>query len=265
MIADIFITTKASNRQRVEIFQRSLRSFRENTADYRLTLIDDTGDANGYHEGLIHRLGVESYLFHRIIVHKKNMGLGPSINEALGVISTEQMWERRQVQMGTMKDEDVPRFIVYLQDDLLYTNDWLPKLATMFMLNEKRYNIAFASGLECIEHQEGLQEIAPGVQIKKYIRAACMFARSETWLSMFPIDPFDPETGRLRAKPNDGMGSGVDWWFLRNHPQSAERTGRTCLVMPGLIQHAGFNSSTWLKRDLPESEQDKRIIERTIS
>ena len=87
-----------------------------------------------------------------------------------------------------------------------------------------------------------------------------MFARRSYWMSMFPIPRFDPETGQVRAKPNDGLGSGVDWHVIRNHQNSICKTGRTCLVLPGLLQHMGFNKSTWLNRELPESELDKAII-----
>ena len=79
--------------------------------------------------------------------------------------------------------------------------------------------------------------------------------------SMWPIPRFDPETQRERAKPNDGIGSGVDWHFIRNAENSVCKTGKTCLVVPGLIQHNGFDQSTWLKRELPESDEDKRKIE----
>lgn len=78
---------------------------------------------------------------------------------------------------------------------------------------------------------------------------------------MYPIPRLDPETGRVRANPHLGIGSGVDWHFVRNHENSICRTGRTCLVIPGLLQHAGYKESTWLQRELPESEEDKRTID----
>lgn len=84
---------------------------------------------------------------------------------------------------------------------------------------------------------------------------------------MWPISRIDPETGRERGKPNDGMGSSVDWWFIRNHKNSVCKTGRTNLVMPGLLVHIGYKDSTWLKRELPESEFDKakmNAVERAV-
>jgi hypothetical protein len=96
--------------------------------------------------------------------------------------------------------------------------------------------------------------------LKDWIRAANIFGRHDYWMSMYPISRIDPETGRERAKPNDGMGSGVDWWFIRNHPNSVCKTGRTNLVIPGLLQHMGYDKSTWLQRELPESDADKTKI-----
>jgi hypothetical protein len=131
----------------------------------------------------------------------------------------------------------------------------------MFLLFEKQHNLGFASGIECVEHETS-QAIASRVLLKKWIRAAQMFGRHEYWMSMFPIPRFDPETGAIRAKPNNGIGSGVDWHFIRNHLNSVDRTGRNCLVLPGLCVHAGFKDSTWLKRELPESRHDKDEIEK---
>ncbi len=254
MIADIFITTKG----RYELFKKSLESFGKCTdpTQYRLTVIDDGGThAPWLVPGVNQGASIDQLIWHR-----ENMGLGPSINEALSAIETQRAWDlERRPQEAAMFP-----FIVYLQDDLLYSSGWLPKLAKMFMLYEKSHKIAFASGIECIEHKEGLQEIGNGLQVKKYIRAACMMARRQTWMDMHPIPAFDPETKQWRAKPNDGIGSGVDWHFMRNHVLSVERTGKQCLVMPGLLQHMGYKESTWLKRELPESDSDKDKIRSQI-
>lgn len=252
LIADIFVTTKG----RPELFHRSISSLLENTPreQFRLTLVNDTGISPPSHKKDF--LPVET--FDHILAHRENMGLGPSINQALAHIDVLNRWYQ-DPQAGD--PSSVAPFICYCQDDLLYTKGWLQILATRFMAFEKQFNLGFASGIESIEHQEDRKDLPGGMQLKRYIRAANMFSRRETWMSMFPIPRFDPETGRVRAKPNDGMGSGVDWHFMRNHPLSVERTGKTCLVIPGLLQHMGYDQSTWLKRELPESDSDKAIIQ----
>lgn len=179
-----------------------------------------------------------------VIYKRDNEGLGPALNQGLAYIDSLKKWDDVPVPLTT-----------YVQDDVIYTEGWLEKLSGKFLALEKVYNLGFASGVECVEHPTK-KVLSHGVVLKDWIRATCMMARHEYWMSMLPISKIDPETGRLRGKPNDGLGSSVDWWFVRNHPNSVCKTGRTNLVMPGLLMHDGFDSSTWLKSDLPESKSD---------
>lgn len=253
MIADIFVTTK----NRPELLRKSLQSLRERTdrKDFRLTVVRD-----GAYEVSAQVLSEFHDLVDYTLVHQENEGLGPAINHALSFIqTTNQYYEDSRVPEQGL----VAPFICYCQDDLVYTQNWLHILAKRFMLFEKTYKLGFASGVECIEHAVK-KDIGNGMVLKDWIRAAQMFARREYWMSMFPITRFDPETQRVRAKPNDGMGSGVDWHFIRNHENSVCKTGRTCLVLPGLVKHMGYKDSTWLKRELPESESDKKAIEEVL-
>lgn len=201
-----------------------------------------------------------SDIIDHVLLHKENMGLGPSINQALAHITALNLWNADPVVPEISK---VSEFICYNQDDLLYTPGWLTKLTILFMANEKKFKLGFASGLECVEHPSH-QDIGGGLVLKKWIRAAQMFGRRDYWMSMYPIPRFDPETRRVRAKPNDGIGSGVDWHFIRNHENSVSRTDRNCLVVPGLVKHLGYKESTWLDRELPESDSDKRDMEKIL-
>lgn len=253
LIADIFITTKG----RQEIFKKTLEILKDNTPrdQFRLTIIDDTGD--GSRDPLVVKDSLYSHIIpDRFIFHSQNQGLGPSINEALSLINAENEWYSHPTHGDATK---VSPFVCYLQDDILVSGNWLQKMAKFFLLFEKQHNLGFASGIECIEHPTKL-DLGNGMILKDWIRAANMFGRREYWMSMYPIPRFDPETGRVRAKPNDGMGSGVDWWFVRDHSNSVCNSGRTNIVFPGMMVHAGYKESTWLKRELPESESDKRRI-----
>lgn len=253
LIADIFITSK----NRPELLAATLHSLIENTdrKDYRLTVVQD---------GISARCScvideVEEYVDHWL-VHKENLGLGPSINQALAHIDSLD----RYFEHPTHGDkEQVAPFICYLQDDILVSKNWLPKMAKFFMLFEKQYKLGFASGIECIEHAVR-KDLGNEMLLKDWIRAANMFARREYWMSMYPIPRLDWETSRVRAKPNDGMGSGVDWWFVRNHPNSVCKTGRTNLVFLNMMFHAGYDKSTWLKREMPESDSDKSHVRREL-
>jgi hypothetical protein len=256
LIADIFITTK----DRPELLRDTLRALKENTneKDFRLTIVFDGVFVPEDMKSVAYVVDVVGLQMPHMLVHPENMGLGPSINQALSHIQALNQWFEHPTHGDPSK---VAPFVCYIQDDILVSKDWLPKMAKFFMLLEKPYNLGFASGIECIEHPVRY-ELNGGMQLKNWIRAANMFGRREYWMSMYPIPRFDPETGRVRAKPNDGMGSGVDWWFVRNHENSVCRTGRTNLVFPGMMVHAGYDQSTWLKRELPESDSDKEIVKR---
>jgi len=251
MLIDIFMTYK----DRSELFENSFNSFIENTEPglYRLTVVCDNNEIPDF---IKNSSNVE-----HILLHKENIGLAPSINQALSHIETlNNYYSDKRVDSL----EHVSDFICYLQDDILYTKDWLEKLTKYFLMFETHKKIGFASGIECIEHKQR-EEIGvfgnDKVITKDWIRATCMFARRNYWMSMFPIPMFDPETQRERAKPNDNIGSGVDWHFIRNHKNSVCKTSRTNIVVAGLLQHLGYNKSGWLNRELPESEFDKNKMQ----
>jgi hypothetical protein len=249
LIADIFVTIKPTEERRA-LTMRSLRSLFDNTQpeQYRLTICIDGAAPkwSDFYSGADYVLGSH-----------ENEGLGPTINRAIAHIKTVNDWYSHPTHGDPNK---VAPYIVMCQDDLLYTKDWLSILASRFRAYGMQHRLGFASGVEGIEHVEtrrGYPKLADGIVLQDWIRAAQMLGTREYWESLMPIPRLDPETGRIRAKPNDGMGSGVDWWLIRNHENSVCRTGRTCLVMPGLCQHAGYDKSTWLQRELPESDSDK--------
>lgn len=246
LIADIFITHKPG---RMILLEKCLEALAKNTVrdQYRLHLVVDG------HWSSLPELDVEP---DHILLHAENMGLGPSINQALSHIQILNEWYDHPL---CREPEKMAPFVCYIQDDVLVSKDWLPKMAKFFMMYEKQYNLGFASGIECVEHPTQ-KDLGNGMLLKPWIRAANVFGRREYWMSMYPISRFDPETRQVRAKPNDGMGSGVDWWFVRNHNNSVCKTGRTNLVFPGMMVHAGYAQSTWLKRELPESEDDKKKV-----
>lgn len=242
LIADIFMTTH----NRPHLLRATLASLRNSTPrqQYRLTLVSDCAPDVSFDE-----VAVVGWPCDHILINFQNRGLGPSMNMALAHIDALRRW-----------DEIPPLVTVYVQDDVVFADGWLEKLSTKFLQLERPLNLAFASGHNAVEHPTK-KDLGGGMILKDWIRATCMMARHETWMSMWPIPKVDPETGRERGRPHDGLGSGVDWHFVRVHPKSGCRNGKTNLVMPGLVMHAGFAQSSWLKRDLPESEADKHVIQ----
>jgi hypothetical protein len=251
LITDIFVTIKPG---RDELTLRSLESLLKNTnrSEFRLTLCFD-GDNDGS-SGDIHAFLHECADY--VLMSNANEGLGPTINAAVAHNKTVNDWYAHPTHGDPSK---VTPLLTMCQDDLIYSKDWLPILASRFFAYEKTMKLGFASGVECVEHPVK-QVLGQQLVTKDWIRASQMMGRREYWESMMPIPRFDPETGRVRAKPNDGMGSGVDWWLIRNHENSVCRSGRTNLVVPGLVVHAGYDRSTWLDRELPESDSDKEKV-----
>lgn len=260
LIADIFVTVKPVA-SRLELTKRSIRSLIENTepGQYRLTVcLDgmvpdisvDSDPALLSAQKFLHMLPYEADY---VLQSSENEGLGPTINRAISHIKSVNDWYS-DARVGV--PEGVAPYVVMCQDDLIYSPGWLGILASRFRAYSMQYPLGFASGVECIEHPVR-KDLGGGMVLKDWIRASQMLSTRQYWESMMPIPRFDPETGMVRAKPNDGMGSGVDWWLIRNHENSVCRTGRTNLVMPGLVVHAGYDKSTWLKRELPESAEDK--------
>jgi hypothetical protein len=241
-LVDLIVTHYPKNDRRREIARRSLFSLGESLKSYpssRVTLVIDGPDAEPWR-------GV-----HRLITHSENMGLGPSINEAMAIVQAENRWHEERGE-----DDRVAPLVCYLQDDVQYSPGWLERLVKTFLQFESPLRLAFATGVECPEHPVR-QRVRDDVWTKDWIRMTCMLARREYFASMFPIPGMDVETGRKRARPHDGVGSSCDWWLIRNHLNSPCRTGRTNLVLPGLLTHIGYRDSTWLARELPESDADK--------
>lgn len=214
-----------------------------NRKDVRITLVMDGS--------YIDTIAIADYFdFDYILKNCNNRGLGPSINMALAHIDALKRWDG---------DDNGDSLTVYCQDDVLYSSNWLEKLSKEFLRLSNGWRLGFASGAECPEHPIN-KDLGKGLVLKDWIRATNLLSTHRFWMSMYPISRIDPETGKERGRPHDGLGSSVDWWFIRNHQNSVCKTGRTNLVIPGLVVHDGFDQSTWLKRELPESNEDKEKI-----
>jgi hypothetical protein len=249
-VFDIFVTTKPG---REVLTVRSLASLLSSLkSPYRLTTYVDGRDHGA--------IGYITDVSHHVIQSKDNEGLGPAINRCLAHIESTNRWFSDEKAPDLSK---VSHFVAMCQDDLEYEVGWLERLVQMYSVFERTHRLGFATGHANVEHiQTTTFSVNEQVRFQRWIRAANMVARREYWMSMAPIPRFDPETGRTRAKPNDGIGSGVDWWFCRNHPNSVDRSSRTCLVMPGLVRHIGYQESTWLDRELPETPEDISMMEK---
>jgi glycosyltransferase involved in cell wall biosynthesis len=255
-LVDIFITTK----DRHALLEKSLKSLFDSvqSTQVRVSVVIDGMNAQTFH--VVDSFSRRGFVDH-ILCHTENIGLAPSMNQALAHIDALNLYYGHATHGDASCVSD---FTCYCQDDIVYEKGWLTKLMRLFLMFEKKFNIGFATGATCPEHPVRAK-IADGIVLKNWIRATQMFARREYWMSMYPIPRFDVETGNVRAKPNDGIGSGVDWHFIRDHKNSVCNTNRTCLVIPGMVKHIGYKESTWLKKELPETDSDLAEIEEELA
>lgn len=252
LIADIFVTVKPTGK-RLDLTRRSLLSLLHSVdrPSVRLHLFLD-GPCIDEDIGCVGQ-------FDHVLHSMRNEGLGPTINRAISHISSINRWYDHPLAGDP---EKVAPFVCMCQDDIEYTPGWLDALHQGFLRYEQAFKLGFATGHHAVEHdhkvQRHLKDPPWNSLLCPWIRATQMFGRLSYWEQLMPIPAFDVETQRPRARPNDGVGSSVDWWLLRNHALSVTQTGRTNLVIPGLVRHIGYDRSTWLDRALPESEADRR-------
>lgn len=254
LLADVFVTIKPSPK-RMDLTIRSIESLLKSVDRDQIRL---TACFDGIDDAIDEYVEISGSFYDQIdhyVISRENIGLGQTINKAVSLIKTVNEWFSDDHVGDPSKVSSV---IVMCQDDLLYEQGWLLKLLAEYRTHRPE-RIGFATGLECVEHPIR-RAVNDRVILKDWIRASQMMADHDYWYSLMPIPAFDPETGSMRGRPNDGLGSGVDWWMIRNHENSVCRTGRTCLVMPGLVRHIGYDRSTWLGRELPESEVDKEMM-----
>jgi glycosyltransferase involved in cell wall biosynthesis len=254
LLADVIVTHKPGGK-RDEIFNRSIESLAVNTepADYRLTIVVDGLPID--EQTTVWQYGYADH----VLISPTNLGLAPSINRALAHVYSLNDYYGHPTHGDP---NQVSQYIAYCQDDILYGEDWLRKLIKLREIHKKE-KLAFASGIESIEHPPR-KSVGGGAILKDWVRMTQLVAPVDFWRSFPPIPRYDPETGRVRAKPNDGVGSSVDWFYMRDREHGLVGRGLTNLVMPGLCQHIGYKDSTWLARELPESEEDKKKAEEVL-
>lgn len=238
----ILTTTKRPN-----FLVQTLKSLQTNTNKdlYNLTIINDGCKlTNAVIQPFLNQENfIDDYIY-----SKENMGLAPSFSKAWGVI------KERLDYTGDWKENP---FICYIQDDLEFKKNWLTICINNYKYFKSEFNLGFVTGHNAPEHKI-ISHFIPGpegeILFKPWIRATHMMAPFDYWDDMIPISHIDPETNQERAKPNNGVGSGFDWWFLRNSENSVCKTGKVNLVIPGLVKHIGNKNSTWFKGVLPENE-----------
>ncbi len=244
---DLIITSFVKNRERLDLLKKCLNSVYNNTNKdlFRLTLLVDFS-----YSGENYCVGSSFFDVDYLFFNKENIGLAPNLNRAIAHVNS----------LNSYFIDQQTKYICYLQDDTIVENGWLESLIKNYEVFSKIYNIGFASGHYAPEHKHTIKKIIKNDEIilMDWIRATNMFSSIDYWNSMMPIPIIDVETGNIRGKPSNGIGSSVDWFFIRNHKNSVCKSRKTNLVLPGLIKHAGFESSTWFKGSLIEENYETK-------
>jgi len=129
-----------------------------------------------------------------------------------------------------LADKDV-RWISYFQDDV----DVHPKMLEILSRFQKYSQVL--TGHDAGEHRAHKESVVDGVSIKDKwaIRATHVHASASFWRDMMPI-PTRELGAPKRQGLGRGLGSDVDWWFVRDSPKSSQKTNRPVLCVPGLVR-----------------------------
>jgi glycosyltransferase involved in cell wall biosynthesis len=121
-------------------------------------------------------------------------------------------------------------WISYFQDDV----DVHPTLMQRLTKAAEEYPTCLYTGYDSAYHQ-AVQSVN-GFKLKKTSAGVHLHARSEFWRSIVPIPTYmlgAPKRvpGRVR-----GVGSNVDWWIVRDSPNSAVKRNQRILCIPRTVR-----------------------------
>jgi glycosyltransferase involved in cell wall biosynthesis len=248
--ADIIVPTY----NRLRFLKNCIKSIVDNTqVSYRLFIIDDCSN-----DGTSQWLAALKYNnLETVILNKKRRGL---------CYGFDILWDH--IRGVNWFNSNSARFMVLLQDDTVVVEEgWLKKLIKMYERFNDEYNIGFFSGHDAPEHPTietfTIRSNPCNIKIKKSMRATNMIATWEFWKSIGKVPRVQPD-GTNRGFPSPapdgngrGRGSNFDIYLTgcaskgmvhRNGAkQSCYAQGKTCLVIPGLVQHIALDAehSTW--------------------
>lgn len=222
---------------RLSFLNKSIESLLECTPDFDELVIADDFSSDGTIDYLV-ELSQENPKIH-ITVANTNSGVCESVNRILQYCHSK---------FGNIEDV----FLAKMEDDMSYTPGWLDKCLDLFEIY-KDQPIGFVGGYVAPEHPTVRMVDHPNghkLFARTEMRGNCMIGRLDYWYSMYPIPENIPGKSYRRGKPDNGHGSHNDWHFLRDHDLSVEKTGKICILYPGLLKHEGAESSTWGNRTI---------------
>ena len=173
-------------------------------------VVDDGSDECGSNAIIIHCEKSKS------IYLPSNRGLAAAMNIGLSYL---------------LADEAITH-ISYYQDDV----DVHPK--TLEILEKLHDQDCLLTGHDAGEHGSNALATINGIPIKyKWAcRATHLHASVAFWKSILPIPTRTLGAPRRLAGNRRGYGSNVDWWIVRDAPNSCQNTQKPLICVPGLVR-----------------------------
>jgi hypothetical protein len=123
------------------------------------------------------------------------------------------------------------KWISYFQDDVDVHPETFKALARLHKYGQ------MLTGHDAGEHAMDFVTGFCGMTVKhkKYIRATHMHASTEMWKSFLPIPTYLLGAPKKMTR-GKGVGSNVDWWIVRDAPNSLEARHQKILCVPNLVR-----------------------------
>lgn len=231
---------------RLGLLNRCIESIKETEPASPIFVVDDGSDQD-----------TKDYLndadLEMVISSKRNNGISPSVE--IGIMAIDAWWRFKSAEENL---GDSRLIVSYVQDDVIFTKKgWVQFCVDKYGEVDKKYSdvsIGFITGHEAPEHagSERIKCEVPGCKFRDHIRATHMMNELHRWKMHFPVTTTG-ESGVLRGHPGNGRGSDFDWWVLRGK-KGIYGDVFTNLVIPGILEHIGYNQSTWQPNELEEVE-----------
>jgi hypothetical protein len=131
------------------------------------------------------------------------------------------------------------RWISYFQDDVDVHARALEVLGKLQGLSP------LLTGHDAGEHEAQKEGVLTDIpfKIKRSCRATHMHGSADFWRGILPIPTNDLGTPRRNGQ-GKGIGSNVDWWIVRDAPNSIQKNGGAIVCVPGLVR-----SFLWMGKD----------------
>ena len=180
-----------------------------------ILVVDDgtPGEAGGENAFICQKYGA------RYMALPSNRGLAAALNMGLAY------W---------LADKSV-EWISYFQDDV----DAHPKTLEIIGLLAGSQAYPIYTGHDAIEHPQ-CREMVTGslkIKVKKTCAGVHLHARTEFWKGVMPIPTYQlGAPKRTNGNRTPGIGSNVDWWIVRDGPNSVVKRRQEILCLPDLVR-----------------------------